>query len=141
MAKINEKFFYVGKLKKGHYYSIPPKEAKLVLSDAVQANLGRVFYKLQTSRKTLVSAQYNGKSPGNNPKDQGAIDLAIFSVPIEEREEARNLIAQEILPLLEAWIADIEQKDEYWRRFDHNIVFRALKGKVIIEEDQRNWLI
>jgi hypothetical protein len=51
-----------------------------------------------------VSALYSGKSPGKNPKDQGAIDLIMFSVPLEEREEARNLIAQEILPLLEAWI-------------------------------------
>lgn len=141
MAKINEKYFYVGKLKKGYCYPIPPKDAKLVLSDAVQANLGRVFYKLQTSRKTLVSAQYNGKCPANNPKDQDAIDLAIFSVPIEEREEARNIIAQEILPLLEAWIENIRQKDEQWRRFDHNIIIRAIKGKVVIEEDQWNWLI
>jgi hypothetical protein len=83
MAKINEKYIYVRKLKKGHRYPIPPKEAKLVLSDTVQANLGRVFYKLQTSRKTPVSALYSGKSPGKNPKDQGAIDLIMFSVPLE----------------------------------------------------------
>lgn len=141
MVEINEKYFGVRKLKKGHCYPIPPKEAKLVLSDTVQANLGRVSYKLQTSKKTLVSAHYNGKSPGKNPKDQGTIDLVMFSVSLEEREEARGLIAQEILPLLEAWIENIEQKNEYWRRFDHNIIFRALKGKVVIEEDQRNWLI
>ncbi|MGH9754987.1 MAG: hypothetical protein ACREA2_19595 [Blastocatellia bacterium] len=137
MAGINEKYFFIKKLKRGHCYPVPPKEAKIALSDAVQANLGRVFYKLQTSKKTLVSAQYNGKTS----RDQGAIDLAMFSVPLEEREEARNLLAQEILPLLEAWVEDVEQKGEYWRRFDHNVVFRAIKGKVVIEEDQRNWLI
>jgi hypothetical protein len=136
MARINEKYFYVRRLKKGHCYPIPPAEAKLVLSDTVQANLGRVFYKLQTSRKTLLSAQYYCK----NSKGQGTIELAFFSVPLEELEEARKLIVQKILPALEAWIEAIEQNDEHWRHFDHNILFRVLNGKVVIDEDQRNWL-
>src|SRR5262245_28456456 len=97
----------------------PPTSAILItfpdLSDTVKANLGRVIYRLRTSRKTLLSALYNGKSPGKNPKDQGAIDLIMFSVPLGEREEARNLIAREILPLLETWIEALARSTPFPR--------------------------
>ena len=131
------------KLKKGFCYPLKPDVLFDFLNKFKVTNLYRIHYGLRTSNNTIFSAQYYGEVERKYIKsDQcyyylGSSEIIGYSIPLQEKKLAGELIIKDVIPVLCEWLKEIETQNEYWKLKDHNIIFQYNNGKMTIHKDEK----
>jgi hypothetical protein len=120
--------------------SYPLKRSVLdsCLAAAGIENVRHVFFLRRPRQDRVVQADYwpeaGAAPPAGSFFEPGTASISVFAIAGEQAEAAAELILDEVLAQLCAWLRGAERQPADWRSQAHFIAFRLAEGELEVIE-------